>query len=168
MGKVLWITGLSGAGKTTLARQIKNKLEQAGIKPIFLDGDELRSIFKKADSPEHYCLANRRQLAMQYSRLCKALADQGHTVIIATISLFHEIHEWNRAHIDCYTEVFIDAPLAELMRRDPKGIYSQKSDIVGIDVPCEYPKAPDFTLTQQTFDLRVDEIVASLIGKGGR
>ena len=65
----------------------------------------------------------RLELAQQYARLCKLLSEQGVWVLIATISLFREIHDWNRKNISNYFEVFLDVPMAELRRRDSKGIY---------------------------------------------
>ena len=61
---------------------------------------------------------SRLALAMIYARFCKLLADQGQTVVIATISLFHEVHAWNRAHMPAYLEVFLDAPEAARRARD--------------------------------------------------
>ncbi|MBV8601217.1 MAG: adenylyl-sulfate kinase, partial [Candidatus Eremiobacteraeota bacterium] len=95
-GRVYWITGFSGAGKSTLARALAERLRADGETPILLDGDELRSVLGKEDA---YTATERAELAMSYGRLCKLLSDQGFTVICATISMFHEVRDWNRAQI---------------------------------------------------------------------
>ena len=82
-GRVFWITGLSGAGKSTLARALQARLPQS----ILLDGDELRAVLGATASS--FDRQSRLELARTYARLCGLLAGQGHTVIMATISLFH-------------------------------------------------------------------------------
>src|SRR5947209_8843532 len=77
-GRVIWLTGLSGAGKSTVAREVVNRLHGRGIRPVLLDGDELRGALGVSGS---YDRASRRQLAFVYARLCRLLACQGHTVV---------------------------------------------------------------------------------------
>src|SRR5580700_9784200 len=86
--RVFWITGLSGAGKTTLARELCNRLRDAGHPVFFLDGDALRSAI--AEDLGHSA-GDRRRSAMRNARLCRLLAEQGAYVVCATISLFHEV-----------------------------------------------------------------------------
>jgi adenylylsulfate kinase len=139
---VIWITGLSGAGKTTVARELVRRLRAGGCRPILLDGDDLRSVLGVTGA---FDLASRRQRAFVYARLCELLAKQGHTVVCATIAMFHDVHSWNRAHLPGYVEVLLDVPMPELHRRDPKGIYGAggaKGEIVGAALPAEFPNAP--------------------------
>lgn len=92
-GQVIWITGLSGAGKSTLALAFSEELRRRRHSVVLLDGDELRRIFGNAASlPDSYQRDGRLALAMQYAQLCRTIAGQGHTVVIATISLFREVH----------------------------------------------------------------------------
>lgn len=76
------------------------------------------------------------------------LAMEGHLVVMATISLFHQVRNWNRRHQPRYLEVLLDVPLGELRRRDSKGIYSTSGDdeIVGVGQAAEFPVAPDLII----------------------
>jgi adenylylsulfate kinase-like enzyme/phosphohistidine swiveling domain-containing protein len=147
-GRVFWITGLSGAGKTTLGRELWNRLRAAGRPALFLDGDLLRAVI--AEDLDHSA-GDRRQSAMRNARLCRLLAEQGADVVCATISLFHEVQRWNRENIPGYREIYLRVPIDELRHRDSKGIYARAQrgdmrDVVGLDVPAEAPEAPDLIL----------------------
>ncbi len=147
-GRVFWITGLSGAGKTTVGRELWSRLRAAGRPVIFLDGDVLRAVI--AEDLGHRSV-DRRRSAMRNARLCRLLAGQGTDVVCATISLFHEVQRWNRGHIPGYREIYLRVPIDELRRRDSKGIYARAQrgdarDVVGIDVAAETPEAPDLVL----------------------
>lgn len=152
-GKTIWITGLSGAGKSTTAVIVAEKLRAAGEPVVFLDGDELRAVFgSQGVTGASMTREGRQELAMRYARLCRMLSDQGLTVVIATISLMQDIHAWNRSNLDSYLEVFLDVPVEELRRRDPKGIYQrfdrgETSDVAGLDLVVDYPASPDLHLT---------------------
>jgi adenylylsulfate kinase-like enzyme/phosphohistidine swiveling domain-containing protein len=171
-GRVFWITGLSGAGKTTLGQELSNRLRIIGRPVTFLDGDSLRTAI--AEELGH-STADRRRSAMRNARLCRLLANQGADVVCATISLFHEVQRWNRENIPGYREIYLRVPLEELRRRDSKGMYAMAQrgdarDIVGIDVPAEAPEAPDLVLDNYgALDVAaaVDRILADCGGPHG-
>jgi adenylylsulfate kinase-like enzyme/phosphohistidine swiveling domain-containing protein len=147
-GRVYWITGLSGAGKTTVGRELWRRLRAAGHSVIMLDGDVTREVI--AEDLGH-STSHRRSSAMRNARLCRLLTNQGTDVVCTTISLFHEVQRWNRENIPGYCEIYLQVPMDELQRRDSKGIYAASSrgdlrDVVGLDVPAELPEAPDLTL----------------------
>ena len=120
-GQVIWITGLSGAGKSTLACELVTNLRRSSETVVMLDGDDLREALGVATADkENHGREGRLALAFQYSRLCRVIASQGFTVVISTISLFREIHAWNRANLPGYFEVYLQVPMEELRRRDPK------------------------------------------------
>ena len=167
-GEVIWITGLSGAGKTTLAREVCGRLRQSGKSVVMLDGDELRDVFGAvAASARNHGRAARLALAMQYAHLCRVIAAQGHTVVIATISLFSEVHAWNRAHLPGYFEVYLRVPIEELRRRDAKGIYrrfdaGELTDVAGLDLQIDEPRAADVVMefsTERPADKLADELM---------
>ncbi len=92
---------------------------------------------------------------MQYAHLCHVIATQGLTVVIATISLFREVHAWNRQYLPGYFEVYLKIPLEELRRRDPKGIYrrfdaGELANVAGLDLPIDEPQAADWVVEFDT------------------
>lgn len=142
--RVYWLTGLSGAGKTTIGRLWRDELRKNGQTVVFLDGDEMRSVFGVGLG---FNGADRRRLAESYGRLCALLAGQGVTVVCCTISMFHSVRAWNRANIPGYYEVYLEASMDTLRRRDQKGLYSQNADnVAGVGLQVELPEAPDLVL----------------------
>lgn len=147
-GTVYWICGLAGSGKTAIAEKFSKKLQQKGVNPILLDGDNIRESFAL---PKDYSYEGRLRLAKIYSKISKMLSDQGFLVIVSVIAMFDEIFEFNRKNIKDYVEVFLDVPMDELIRRDKKKLYSKAinkeiKDVVGIDIIAEFPKKPDVTI----------------------
>lgn len=147
-GTVFWITGLSGAGKSSLARLLCAHLRSEGRPVILLDGDELREMF---GNDLGYSASDRLKSAMRNSRLSRLLAMQGMDVVIPTISLFHSCQEWNRRHIPHYREILVAAEIEELAQRDIKAVYrkalaGELSNVVGIDIPAEFPQRPDVVI----------------------
>jgi adenylyl-sulfate kinase len=147
-GTVYWITGLSGAGKTTIGRLFYDHLKALDRNIIFLDGDILREVFGNDLS---HTLEDRKISAGRNSRLCKMLADQGTDVVCATISMFKDCRQWNRDQIENYKEIYIRAPIDVLKSRDSKKLYSRAEkgeikNIMGIDLKIEEPENPDIIL----------------------
>lgn len=115
-----------------------------------LDGDELREVFgATVSNTQNHGREGRLALAMQYAHLCRVIAAQGLTVVISTISLFREVHAWNRTHMPGYFEVYLKVPMEELRRRDPKGIYQRYdsgdiSNVAGLDLAIDEPESADW------------------------
>lgn len=145
---VIWITGLSGAGKTTVAKHLVSILKREGIHVVHLDGDVLRDIFFSDITGDPHSSGNRLRIAYKYSALCAMLSRQNITVVISTISLFKEIHQWNRDNISPYFEVFLDVPIEILQERDVKGIYARYEEekigsVYGLDLEFDHPHNAD-------------------------
>jgi len=145
---VIWITGLSGAGKTTLGHAVFGKWQAIAPNTVLVDGDVVRELFKLDGSPELYTLEGRRKVAMRIHELCVWLDSQGINVVCCTISLFGDLHDINRRTFSKYFEVFIDVPMDVLRRRDNKNLYArafsgEMPDVVGVDLPFLPPAAPD-------------------------
>lgn len=161
-GRVVWITGLSGAGKSSLAGALAQRLRREGRPVAVLDGDELRWVWGGGDVRQDYGRAARVELALRYGRLAVVLSRQGLDVVVATISLFGEVHRWNRSNLPGYLEVYLRVPLEELRRRDPKDLYRRHDlgevrDMAGLDLAVDEPVAPDLL-----FDFAPDRGVDAL------
>lgn len=143
-GTLYWLTGLSGAGKTTIGNRLYYSMKSDRENTIILDGDILKKI---AGKDLGYGREERLERAYRYSSLCKLLTDQGINVIICTIAMFDEIRDWNRENIENYVEIFLDVDMEVLKRRNRKGLYSKTNgNIAGVDVAIEYPKNPDIVI----------------------
>ncbi len=171
-GRVIWITGLSGAGKSTLACELVERLRKLGKAVVVLDGDELREVFGAAAvNAENHDREGRQTLAMQYAHLCRLIAEQGFIVVIATISLFNKVHDWNRQNLPGYFEVYLKVPVEELRRRDPKGIYrrfdaGELTDVAGLDLPVDEPTTPDWAkgyVSGRTVKAIADELLTQIV-----
>lgn len=143
-GTLYWITGLSGAGKTTVGNRVYYQMKSNNRNVVILDGDILKKI---AGKDLGYERDERIERAYRYSALCKLLTDQGITVIICTIAMFDEIRNWNRDNIENYIEIFLDVDMEVLKARNRKGLYSKKEErVAGIDIQVEFPKSPDIII----------------------
>lgn len=145
---VYWITGLAGAGKTTIGEKLFALLKREFPNSVFLDGDTLREII---GNDLTYTQSHRLESSRRNARLCKLLSSQGIHVVCSTICMYREVRNWNRLSIPDYVEIFLDVPMDLLHARDQKGLYSgakrdSQSDMPGIDVPYELPENPDLTV----------------------
>lgn len=144
-GTIYWVTGLPGAGKTTLGVSLKLQLMQKNQVVIHLDGDALRDVYAERSD---YAPTARKEIAFRNARLCNLVAGQGIDVVCTTVSMFHEVRRWNRANMRSYREIYLKVPLTVLVERDQKGLYSGASrgelaNIPGLDCEFEEPEAPD-------------------------
>lgn len=145
---VVWIIGLSGAGKTTLATKVVEQVRLKQHNVILIDGDVVRKIF---GNDLGHTMEDRRTNAQRICQLCKFLDEQGFNVVCAILSLFPESRSWNRKNLRQYYEVFIDTPLHDLIHRDSKGIYEKfKSgeirDVAGLDIEFPQPENADLII----------------------
>jgi len=144
---VIWLTGLSGAGKTTIARAISQLLDEQQISNYLLDGDELR---QGLSADLGYDQNSRTENVRRAAEVAKMLCQSGVTVIVALMSplradraLAREINRENK-----FAEVFVDTPLDVCQQRDPKQLYQRAangevSNISGLDAPYEAPESPE-------------------------
>lgn len=139
---VIWITGYSAAGKTTVARVVDRLLRERGVQTVFLDGDELRSIFAGRWG---YSRDERIELARIYFRLCSHLATQGIVVIISAVAMYNEVRQWIGQNISNAIEVYLNVPESERRRRD--SATKQLYDRVGnLTLLYDEPSHPDLSL----------------------
>lgn len=166
---IIWITGISGAGKTTVGQKLFSNLNTERRKIIFLDGDGLREIFSSTKD-KSYQRENRIKLALQYSKLCQFLSNSGLDVVIATISMYSEVYEWNSNNLDNYYEIYLKVPNEVVINRDPKGLYAdfevgKISNLAGFDLKVDQPKNSALVIENYgeiTPDLAVSQIMSTL------
>ena len=146
---VIWVTGLSGAGKTTLCTGVYRRLKAYIPEVVLLDGDIVRLAF---GNDLTHSETDRIQQVNRLQGISKVLAEQGLIVIVAVLYAHPELLAWNRMNIPNYYEVHLQASLETVMQRDAKGLYAlakagKMPDIVGIDIPWYPPEAPDLVLS---------------------
>tara|TARA_X000000950_G_scaffold285365_1_gene391107 strand:+ start:5596 stop:6141 length:546 start_codon:yes stop_codon:yes gene_type:complete len=166
-GTLYWITGLSGSGKTSIAKIVYKYYRKSCSNIIMLDGDILREILGNKYS--NYEKKSRKNIAMQYVRLAKLFTDQGISVVFATISMFDEVREWNRTNIKKYIEIYIKVPFQKILEKDKNQLFSkalkeEKKNVVGIDITIEEPKKPDIILIND-MKLPINGLAKDLIEK---
>ncbi len=146
---VIWITGLSGVGKTTLATALYEAMKPGLPALVRIDGDEVRALFGNSLS---FAESDRRLQIQRIQSLAAMLDGQGLTVIVAALYAHPELLAWNRDHFSDYFEVYLEASLELVRSRDPKGLYAKADsgdmpDVVGLDVPWYAPDTPHMTVT---------------------
>jgi len=144
-GRVVWFTGLSGAGKTTLAQAVFEQLSAGNQAVELLDGDEVRNRLSKGlgFTPEDR-VENIRRIAF----VANLLARNGIIALVPVIAPYRSIREEVRRTSHAYLEVYVNAPLETCEQRDPKGLYRRAragtlSNFTGIDDPYEPPESPE-------------------------
>ena len=169
---VLWFTGLSGAGKSTIANRVEEKLHLLGCHTYLLDGDNVRHGLNRDLG---FTDADRVENVRRVGEAAKLFVDAGLIVLVSFISPFRSERRMARELVEKgeFFEVFVDVPLEVAEERDPKGLYRKARDgeiahFTGIDSPYEVPENPEFHLdaAADTPDALADRIVAYLVGKG--
>jgi bifunctional enzyme CysN/CysC len=167
---VLWFTGLSGAGKSTIANLVEKKLVGLGRHTFLLDGDNVRHGLNRDLG---FTDADRIENVRRVGEVARLMADAGLIVMTAFISPFRAEREMVRAMLPEgeFIEVFVDTPLAEAERRDAKGLYAKAragelKNFTGIDSPYEAPEDPEIHIdtTAMSAEQAADLIVERLIG----
>ena len=170
-GFTLWFTGLSGAGKSTLASRIRDAIVSGGRRVEVLDGDEIRANLSKGLG---FSKEDRDTNIRRIGYVARLLSRNGVVVITAAISPYRDVREEvRRAHESPFVEAFVDCSLAELMRRDSKGLYEKAlrgelANFTGISDPYEPPFSPQIHLysDRETIDESAAKILTWLEREG--
>jgi len=146
---IVWVSGLSGAGKTTLCEGIYRRIKPLVPEVVLLDGDSVRSAF---GSDLSHSEADRRRQIKRIQGMTKVLVEQGLIVIIAVVYSHPDVQKWNRENLPNYFEIYLKASLDTVMGRDEKGLYAlakegKMPDLVGVDIPWHPPEASDLVLS---------------------
>ena len=156
-GCVIWFTGLSGSGKSTVANQVAAHLHQSGRITYVLDGDNIRHGLNKnlGFSPE-----DRQENIRRIGEVAKLFADAGLITTTAFISPYRQDRDTVRGIMspDRFIEVFVDCPLEVCESRDPKGLYKKAragelKGFTGIDAPYEAPQSPELVVDTNQLDV---------------
>jgi bifunctional enzyme CysN/CysC len=169
---LLWFTGLSGAGKSTIANLVEARLHARGRHTFLLDGDNVRLGLNRDLG---FTTADRVENIRRAGEAAKLMLDAGLIVLTAFISPFRAERDMVRAMVGDgdFIEIFVDTPLAEAERRDSKGLYKkaragQLANFTGVDSPYEAPRAPEIRIDTLAMDAEAaaDAILAYLEGEG--
>jgi adenylylsulfate kinase len=163
-GFVLWLTGLSGAGKSTIAAKLAPALAERGHRVELLDGDEVRTNLCQGLG---FTREDRDTNIARIGYVAGKLAKHGVAVLVAAISPYQQARDRVRAQVDTFVEVHVAAPVAICAQRDPKGLYAKAlagelHNFTGVSDPYEPPLAPELVLPTETQS--VDDSVHQVLG----
>ncbi len=144
-GTVYWITGLAGAGKSTLGKMLSHHFREKHRPVYLLDGDELRKIF---DDDLGYSKEDRLKCAWRYARLCKSISEQGIDVVCSTISMFENVRKWNRGSIANYVEIYLKVSDDVLASRNQRDVHKKLAEqhLVRFDGGYDEPTSANIVL----------------------
>ena len=168
-GLVVWLTGLPGSGKTTIATKAAAKLRQMGYRVEVLDGDWVR---KTINPDAGFTREERRRHLLRVAWITRLLARNGVIVLCSFVSPYREVRSEVRRIVEeevPFIEVYVNAPLEECIRRDPKGLYKKAlrgeiKHFTGITDPYEPPENPDLVLdtANDTVETNVEKLLAKI------
>jgi adenylylsulfate kinase len=165
-GVTVWFTGLSGAGKTTISKEVAQALQNRGYKVEILDGDVVRQNLTKGLG---FSKEDRDENIRRIGFVAHLLTRNGVVVLISAISPYREIREEVRSRIGDFVEVYVNAPLAVCEQRDVKGLYKKArsgeiKNFTGIDDPYESPLHPQVEChtDQETIEESTEKVLRKL------
>jgi len=164
-GCTIWLTGLSGAGKSTIAQLLEKRLKEYGMKVEVLDGDVVRTHLSKGLG---FSREDRDTNIKRIAFVCSLLTRNGVISISAAISPYREVREWARREIGNFIEVYVDCPIEVCRQRDVKGLYKLADEgkiknFTGVDDPYEKPEHAE--LVVETDRESVEESVARILAR---
>ena len=169
-GATIWMTGLSGSGKSTVANMLAKRLRAVGARVEILDGDVVRTNLSKGLG---FSKEDRDTNIRRIGFVCNLLSRNGVFAIAAAISPYKAVRDEVRAAAGDFVEVFTDCPLETLVERDAKGLYKKAlageiKNFTGVSDPYEPPESPEVRLdsSQQTAEESTESVWQYLIGAG--
>lgn len=167
---IIWITGLSCSGKSTLGRHVIDLWKAKTPNTVLIDGDEVRRVFLGRREESDYTLKGRLEVAESYHEICGWLDGQDINVVCCTMSLFDEIHRQNRETFSEYFEVYLKVSMKTLQRRDNKNLYGPASrgevvNVIGVDLPFDPPRTPDMVIENEKDGADLAAIATSILEK---
>jgi len=169
-GFTLWLTGMSGAGKSTISEELMERFRSCGAKVELLDGDVVRTNLSQGLG---FSREDRDTNIRRIGFVSELLSRNGVVVVVAAISPYRETREEVKTRIGDFVEVFVECPVAVLAERDVKGLYKKAlagevGNFTGISDPYEPPLNPDVIVRsdRETVEESVDKIWRKLLEKG--
>lgn len=160
-GILLWITGLSGSGKTTISKLIFKDFKKNYGPTVLISGDDIRNIFNL----KSYDKKTRLLIGKKYVKFCKFFINQKINVIFSVAGLFHELRKIAKKSIPNYCEIYMKTNIVDLKRKKKKIFYRKKiQNVWGLDIKPELPKNPDITINN-TFKVNMNSLSNELIKK---
>ncbi|MCO4756265.1 MAG: adenylyl-sulfate kinase [Bacteriovoracaceae bacterium] len=162
--KVIWLTGISGAGKTTIGSALNQKILEAGKSSLFLDGDVVRDFF---EGDLGFSRADRIANVRRVGFAAKVAAELNANVVVANIAPYFEVRDFLRKKLASkYVQIYLKTSVEKVMERDVKGLYEkykngETKNLVGVDDPYEEPRNPDLILEtdKEPLDVSIKRIL---------
>ncbi len=168
-GVTVWFTGLPCCGKTTIARELKKRLEEKGYDVELLDGDTVRDFIRNKDFSKEGRNKHLRYIAL----MARLLSKRGVIVLCTFVSPYRENRDFARSINPEFLEIFVNAPLEVCIERDVKGMYKKAlageiKGFTGIDDPYEEPENPELVVytDKETLDESVNKVMNLLKERG--
>ena len=163
---MLWFTGLSGSGKSTIAVRVHEELVRRGVDLEYIDGDALREVFPNTG----FTREEREEHLRRTGYMASRLAAHGVTVVASFVSPYRASRDFIRKLCPGFAEIYVSTPLEECERRDVKGLYARARrgeirNFTGIDDPYEAPERPELMLDTRT--LTIEQSVATVLERFG-
>ena len=162
---VIFLTGLSGSGKTTIAKAVQRMLKSKGIVPVVLDGDEIRNAIQLNSFDED----SRKKFNLSIGYMASLFEEQENFVIVALIAPYADIRDKIRTLCKHFIEVYVSTDISVCIQRDPKGLYAKAmkgeiKDFTGISAPYFPPLNPEVIIDTATLTVQdcIDKIFAAL------
>jgi len=153
---VIFLTGLSGSGKTTIAKALVEKYKKKGVVPVLLDGDEIRKVIHQTGFDEE----SRKKHNLNVGYMASLLESQGKVVIVSLISPYLDTRNEIRAMCKKFIEVYVCTDINICIQRDPKGLYAKAiageiKDFTGVSAPYYAPENPEVLLDTNVLSIAV-------------
>lgn len=168
---VLWFTGLSGAGKSTIANALRDELDKKGTKICLLDGDVLRT---GLNADLSYSSSDRKENIRRVVEVARLFSNMDILTLVSAITPFKEMREQARGRLgDAYVEIYVKADVETCAGRDPKGLYKKAAagqipEFTGLSSPYEPPENPDIILDTVSLSLsECTDIILSYLRERG-
>jgi adenylyl-sulfate kinase len=163
---LIWLTGLSGSGKTTIAKAIVALAAANNNQIVLIDGDVVRELF---GGDLGFDEESRKLQIGRIQRLAYWISQQNISVVVAALYAHPDLLFWNRNNLPGYFEVYVDTPLHIIESRDTKGLYKKAREgsldnVVGIDIPWHAPQEPDYVVSSDGV-LPPDQIAANILSQ---